>query len=171
MRKRVFYPKQKTGTTRALDYDSESISALDMRARVLLRGEAGKSLEDMNALSKLAPKDPDVFMTRARIYVKLKEYPAALADYTRVESLSPGDDRVIKEKVPVFFKMDKAQKALSALTAYGATHPDDVDALVLEARAHILLKAYHKAEQIIKRARTKRPLHAPVYLHGSSTGP
>ena len=164
--KESFLSKAEDEYTRALDYDSESISALDMRARVLLReGKPRKSLEDMNALSKLAPKDPDVFMTRARIYVKLKEYPAALADYTRVESLSPGDDRVIKEKVPVFFKMDQAQKALSALTAYGATHPDDVDALVLEARAHILLKAYHKAEQILKRARTKRPLHAPVYLY------
>jgi tetratricopeptide (TPR) repeat protein len=159
-----FLSKAEDEYTRALDYDSVSISALDMRARLLLReGKPRKSLEDMNALARLAPKDPDVFMTRARIQVKLKDYAAALADYARVESLAPGDDRVLKEKVPVFFEMDQPQKALAALTPYSAKHPDDVEAMVLEARAHILLKAYKKAE--LKRARAKRPLHAPAYLY------
>ncbi len=164
--KEGFLSKAEDEYTRALDYDSESIGALDMRARLLLReGKPRRSLEDMNALSRLAPKDPDVFMTRARIQVKLKDYAAALADYARVESLAPGDDRVLKEKVPVFFEMNQPQKALAALTPYSTTHPDDVDAMVLEARAHILLKAYQRAEQILKRARAKRPLHAPAYLY------
>ncbi|MGO9566081.1 MAG: tetratricopeptide repeat protein [Desulfomonilaceae bacterium] len=164
--KESFLSKAEDEYTRALDHDSESISALDMRARLLLReGKPRKALDDMNALGRLAPKDPDVFMTRARIHVKLKDYGAALADYARVESLTPGDDRVLKEKVPVFFEMDQPQKALAALTVYGSKHPDDVEVLVLEARTHILLKAYKKAEQILKRARAKRPLYAPAYLY------
>ncbi len=89
--KEGFLSKAEDEYTRALDYDSESFSALDMRARLLLReGKPRKALDDMNALSRLAPKDPDVFMTRARIHVKLKDYGAALADYARVESLTPG---------------------------------------------------------------------------------
>jgi tetratricopeptide (TPR) repeat protein len=164
--KEGFFSKAEDEYTRALGYDSESFSALDMRTRLLLReGKPRKALDDINALSRLAPKDPDVFMTRARIHVKLKDYGAALADYARVESLTPGDDRVLKEKVPVFFEMDQPEKALTALMAYGTKHPDDVEVLVLEARAHILLKAYQKAEQILKRARAKRPLHAPAYLY------
>lgn len=164
--KEGFLSKAEDEYTRALDHDSESFSALDMRARLLLReGKPRKALDDMNALSRLAPRDPDVFMTRARIHVKLKDSGAALADYARVESLTPGDDRVLKEKVPVFFAMDQPEKALTALTTYGTRHPDDVEVLVLEARAHILLKVYQKAEQILKRARAKRPLYAPTYLY------
>jgi regulator of sirC expression with transglutaminase-like and TPR domain len=83
-----------------------------MRARLLLReGKPRKALDDMNALSRLAPKDPDVFMTRARIHVKLKDSGAALADYALVEYLTPGDDRVLKEKVPVFFRINPKRRA------------------------------------------------------------
>ena len=171
--KEGFLSKAEDEYTRALDHDSESFSALDMRARLLLReGKPRKALDDMNALSRLAPKDPDVFMTRARIHVKLKDSGAALADYARVESLTPGDDRVLKEKVPVFFEMDQPEKALTALTTYGTKHPDDVEVLVLEARAHILLKAYQKAEQILKRARRKETtLCANIPVYGGGTGP
>lgn len=152
--------------TRALDHDPESISAFDMRARLLLReGKPRRALEDMNALSRLAPRDPDVFVTRARIHVKLKDYAAALADYGHAESLTPGDDRILKEKVPVYFEMNQPEKALATLIGDVTRHPDDIEVLVLEARAHILLKAYQKAEQILRQAQTKKPLYAPSYLY------
>jgi tetratricopeptide (TPR) repeat protein len=164
--KEGFLSKAEDEYTRALYYEPNSAVALDMRSKALLKaGKPRKALEDVNALAKLSRHDPEVFITRARIHVKLKDYLAALADYAQVELLSPKDERVLKEKVLVYFKTDQAQKALEALAANTAAKTDDVENLVLQARAHILLKNLSKADAILKQALSKKPSYAPAYLY------
>ncbi len=152
--------------TRALNFEPQSMAALEMRAKVRIKqGKPIKALEDTSALIRLSPDKPEAFLTRARIHVKLKEYQAALDDYSHVESLQPGDGSVVKEKVLVFFQTDNAQKALEVLSSLSARHPEDVEALALMARAYILLKNVPEAERILKQALAKNASYAPAYLY------
>ena len=164
--KEGFLIKAEDEYTRALHYDAQSSMALEMRAKLLLReGKPRKALEDANVLSRWDPDNPEVFLTRARINVKLKDYRAALADYGKVEAIMPGDDKVFEEKVLVFFKTNEPGKALEALSAYAIKHPGEVELLVLQARAHIVLKNYSEADRILKLALVKNPLYAPAHLY------
>lgn len=164
--KEGFLSKAEDEYTRALHYEPNSTVALDMRSKALLKaGKPRKALDDINALARLTRNDPEVFMTRAMIHVKLKNYPAALADYVQLENLSPGADRVLKEKVLVYFKMDQPQKALDALSGQIAKKTDDVEILVLQARAQMLLQNMSTADAILRQALNKKPLHAPAYLY------
>lgn len=156
--------------TRALNYEPNSALALEMRAKALLKGgKPRKALEDTNALVRLKPKEPEALLIRARIHVKLEEYASALADYTQVEALLPRDDGVRKEKVLVYFKAGHPQKALDSLANLSAHRPNDADTLILRARAHILLKNYANAQQILKAALTGEPLNPAAHLYTGVT--
>ena len=164
--KEGFLTKAQDEYTRALHYETQCAMALEMRAKLLLReGKPRKALEDANALSRLDPDNPKVFLTRARVNVKLKDYRAALADYGKVEAIMPGDDKVLEERVLVFFKTNEPGKALEALSGYAIKHPGEVELLVLQARAHIVLKNYVEADRILKLALAKNPSYAPAYLY------
>jgi len=151
--------------SRALHYEPGSVAALEMRAKVLLKqGKPREALDDLDALSKLEPDRPDIFIDRARIHVKLKEHDLALADYDRARSLLPEADHLTKEEVLVYLKTARPKKALEALSGRPEVPSDDAESLVLRARAHILLKRYPEAERILKRALFSDPSHAPAYL-------
>ena len=79
--------------------------------------------------------------------------------------IMPGDDKVLEEKVLVFFKTNEPGKALEALSGYAIKHPGEVELLVLQARAHIVLKNYVEANRILKLALGKNPTYAPAYLY------
>lgn len=164
--KEGFLTRAEDEYTRALHYDQNSRSALDMRAQVRLKGgKPREALNDLNELSRLEPQRPEIFMTRARIYMKLKEYAQAVADYRRAEELMQGDPDIIKEKVLVLFKTHQPAKALEGLSAYSAAHPGDDEALVLVARAHILLGNDAEGERVLKRVLARDPDHAPAHLY------
>jgi tetratricopeptide (TPR) repeat protein len=152
--------------TRALNYEPDLTLALEMRAKALVRGgKPRKALEDINALVRLRPNEPEAILTRARIHAKLEEYVPALADYTKVESLLPRDDRVLKEKVLVYFRTGQPQKALDSLSGYKSDRTDDTAILILRARAHILLKNYPSARQALKSALAREPLNPAAHLY------
>lgn len=164
--KEGFLGKAEDEYTRALHYESASTLALDARAKVLVReGKPRRALEDMDNLIRIVRDRPDYYMTRARVYVKLKDYASALEDYGKVLSLSPGDDRVMKEKVLVYFKTNQPQKALDVLSGFASRGGQDAEARVLQARAHILLKHYDKAERILNDVLRTVPGYAPAYLY------
>jgi len=141
-----------------------------MRAGVLLKeGKPRKALEDLNALTRLRPKDPEGFLLRARVHVKLEDYRAALSDFDHVDALAPGNDRVRKERVLVFFKTHQPKKALEALSA-SAAQPEDSETQILKARAHIFLKNYGEAEKILTSVLGKEPLNAPAHLYFGVVG-
>ncbi len=152
--------------TRALNYDTHSTMALELRSKALLKaGQPRAALADINSLARLARHDPDVFVTRARIHLKLKEYADALADYKTAAKLARDDDRIVKEKAQVFFKMDQPQKALEVLSLFTDKRGKDAAISVLQARAHILLKNYSKAERMLRHVPAGDPSHASALLY------
>ncbi len=152
--------------TRALHYEPESNTALHMRSKLLLKaGKPRAALDDAEALVRIARPRTEIFITRARIHARLEQYDDALKDYARAESLAPGDDRIRKEKVLIFFKTGRPERALEELSNSPALRTDDVQVMVLRARAHILLKDDRKAEQLLRQALAKEPDHAPAHLY------
>ena len=87
--KQGFFSKAEDELTRALHYNPHSASALEMRARLLMRaGKPTQALQDVNTLCMMARHRPEVFVMRARIHVGLKDYDQALKDYEMAERLS-----------------------------------------------------------------------------------
>ena len=152
--------------TRALHYEPGSHVALDLRAQVLSKqGKPKEALEDLKALNRMDPDRPDVLANRARVYMKLKEYGKALEDYERTETLTQGDAAILKEKVQLFFNTDRPALALNTLSRYLAAKPDDMDAVGLQARAHILMGKYDEADKILERVTAKNPSFAHGHLY------
>lgn len=164
--KQGFLSKAEDEYTRALHYENTLSKAVEARAEVRLKsGHPRKALEDADVLCELTPRNPEAFMLRARIHVKLKAHDAALKDYGVAESLLKGDERIRKEKVLVYFQIGRPEDALKALAGASNQPPDDVESLVLWARAHILLGNHEKADMGLKRVLVKDPQHAPAFLY------
>jgi tetratricopeptide (TPR) repeat protein len=164
--KEGFFTRAEDEYTRALHFDSQSTSALEQRAGVLIRqGKPRRALDDLNALIKLSPHRTDILRTRARLHVKLNDHPAALADFGRIEALNPGDDQALREKALVFIKTNRADKALQALGAQPSTRSEDAESQVLRARAYMLLKEYEKVQRILQATLQEHPQYAPAFLY------
>ena len=164
--KQGFLSKAEDEYSRALHYESTLSEAVEARAKVRLKsGQPRMALEDADTLCTMTPRNPDAFMLRARIHVKLKEHDAALKDYGIVESLLHGDERVRREKVLVYFQTNRPEKALQTLAGESNGPSDDVEDLVLWARAHISLGNYREADKSLKRVLLKNPRHAAAHLY------
>jgi tetratricopeptide (TPR) repeat protein len=151
--------------SRALYYDPVYPAALDKRAGVLLkRGKPREALADLDLLVRIEPQRPDVLVSRARLNMKLRQYDRSLEDYSRAESLVGGDEAIVKEKVQALFKTGRPGSALADISRYAAQHPDDFEGQILQARAHILLKDFAKAEAILRAVFARIPSCAPCYL-------
>jgi len=164
--KQGFPAKAEDEYTRALHYNPHSALALEMRAKALLRsGKPRQALADISALARMERHRPEIFRLRASIHVKLKDYAGALEDYAVIESLVGGDETIVKEKAQVFFLADQPRKALKALESYLVHHPSDIEALVLRARAHIMLKNEDQAERLLSDVLAMAPVDAAAHLY------
>ena len=152
--------------SRALYYEPDSIRAREMRSKALFHaGKPREALDDINELIRMAKNRADFHIARARIYTKLKEYDKAVADYRTSESIEPASPQVMKEKVFVLFSAGKPEAALKTLAAYPTENGQDIEAMVLQARAHIFMENLDTAEDILKLVLQRDPSRAPAYLN------
>ena len=138
--------------TRALNFDPYSALALEHRARLYLReGKPRKALEDIKAWSRIAPNNPDLYIFRAEVQIKLRDFESALADYTRAETLRP-DDLVRKQKTLLYIKIDKPEAALSAANRILVDRPEDLEALILAGRSQTQSNRFKSADALLRKA-------------------
>lgn len=164
--KQGYLSKAEDEYSRALHYEPGSIEALKMRAQALLHGgKPREALDDADELIRLTKNREDFYLSRARIYTKLKEYDKALDDYKKAEAMKPASPQLIKEKVFVLFSAGKPKEALKALGAYPADKAQDIEALILRVRAHIFMEDFDRAEEILKLVLQREPAHAPGHLY------
>lgn len=164
--KQGFLSRAEDEYSRALHCEPKSVEALEKRTQV--RFHAGKpraALEDANELIRQVRNRAEPFLTRARIYAKLKQYQKAIKDYKTAESLGPADAQTIREKVLVLFSAGKPEQALKALADYPADDREDVDGFILRARAHIFMGNYETADEILMEVMSREPSHAPAFLY------
>jgi tetratricopeptide (TPR) repeat protein len=68
----------------------QSESCFQQQAKnLLMKGKEGEALKLASAREAIFPKDPYVFLYRARAYFQLGEYESAIEDYRRAEALVP----------------------------------------------------------------------------------
>ncbi|MFH0959803.1 MAG: tetratricopeptide repeat protein, partial [Pseudomonadota bacterium] len=154
------YLKAHDEYTRALVHDPVYFPALASRANVFLKeGKPRKAIEDLDVLIKLNPERPESFILRAGVHSKMRDYLAALADFTKAETLRPDDERLRRERVALYLKINKPQQALELLSTSQQT-AEDADALLLLARAQILSKNWKNAVGILGEIDSKWPNNA-----------
>ncbi len=138
--------------TRALNFDPYSALALEHRARLYLReGKPRKALEDIKTWSRISPNNPDLYIFRAEVQIKLRDFESALADYARAETLRP-DDLVRKQKTLLYLKIDKPEAALSAANKILESRPEDLEALILAARSQTQSNRFKSADALLRKA-------------------
>ena len=143
--------------TRALNFDPHSALALEHRSRLYLReGKPRKALEDIKTWSKISPNNPDLFIFRAEVQIRLRDFESALADYSRAEALRP-DDMVRKQKTLLYLKIDKPDAALSAANKILQDRPEDLGALILAARSQTQSNRFKLADSLLKKALKLNP--------------
>ena len=99
------------------------------------------------------------------MHLKLREFDQALKDYERVESGKHDDTGILKEKVHLLFQMGMPGKAAEVLAPYLARYPDDLQGLILQARAQISLGEIDRALQTINRVLRKAPRNAVAHMY------
>lgn len=138
--------------TRALNYDPHFASALEHRSRLYVReGKPRKALEDIRVWSRISPSNPDLYVFRAEVQIKLRDFESALADYARAEALRH-DDQIRKQRILLFLKTDRPDMALSSAKKILDENPEDLGALVLTARSLIQLGELKRAEATLNKA-------------------
>lgn len=158
--------------TRALRHNRYSTLALDRRSRALIKqAKPRQALQDIDALARLKRLDPEIFMTRARINLKLNEYKAALNDFAMVEKLLPPSekDKVIRERAMVYLKMGEAHKALETLEKHTKGSSRRHEAMTLKARALLKLKRVDEARRLLSYTIEKNPAYPAAYLTQGET--
>lgn len=164
--KQGFFSKAEDEYSRALHYNPYSTFAREMRAKAFLRsGRPRKALDDVNELARLERHRPELFLLKARIHAKLKEYGEALRNYDDAGKLMKDSGVIAKEKAQVNFKAGQPAKALETLTAYLEKNPDDLDAKVLSARAQIELNQVKEAEKKLASVLATKPTHPGAHLY------
>lgn len=151
--------------SRALNYDPQSALALERRARLYVReGKPRKALEDIKTWSRISPNNPDLYIFRAEVQIKLRDFEAALADYSRAEALKP-DDQIRKQKTLLYLKIEKPDLAYSAASKILEDRSEDLGALILSARSNIQLNRFKLAEAELKKALRINPTFAETSLY------
>jgi tetratricopeptide (TPR) repeat protein len=161
--KEGFLSKAEGEYTRALFHNPLYSVALEKRSRVRLKlGRPSEALADIESLCRLEPKRADLFITKAGIHVGLGEFAKAIDDYDRAGMLGGDPDAVVKAKVKVLLATGDPKKALETLRMYREGRPDDVEACLLQARAHILLSDLGVAEKLVREASALAPANPAV---------
>jgi tetratricopeptide (TPR) repeat protein len=109
------------------------------------------------------PANPDLFVRRATLFRAARQWKQAGADLDRAASLSPGLPDVDLVRAHLHFDTGNPKAAMNAASRFLGRQPQNVDALLVRARARATLGLAHAAAADYTLALDKRP--APdVYI-------
>jgi Tfp pilus assembly protein PilF len=78
-----------TSGTRGLSSEEKAALYINAAAGAMSDGQPVTALQDLAQAEKIAPKMPEIFHTRALVYVKKGEFPQAIAAAKRAVELNP----------------------------------------------------------------------------------
>lgn len=91
------------------------------------------------------PNNPDLYIKRAKIYLGLKEYNAALGDSKLAIKLDSSQASYYLNLVDVYYAMNNTRSAKETLLAIEKKFPDNSEALLKLAELYYLVKQYQEA--------------------------
>lgn len=109
------------GTARAQELDVQN--QIDNGIALSEAGDLTGALQVFGRLTIAAPLEPDVWYNRAVVYMRMAEWPLALADLNRCLELRPEDDWATLDKGLVLMETGRLADALTQLTAARRLNP------------------------------------------------
>lgn len=108
------YKEALSACDEAISIDSKSASALGSRALVYLRlNEIEKSLEDINQVIKIEPKNGRAYAFRGNVYADFKkDYSKAISDFTEAITLEPKEADWYNSRGWAYGNINEIEKAL-----------------------------------------------------------
>lgn len=132
--------------SRAIELDPANASYPYHRARLYMKqGEKLKALEDYSISIQLREL-PNILDLRADLYMDLKQYDKAIADFSRISELVPDPGNAFAEmkRGHCYFRKKEYENALKDYMHCTAIRPNDY-AYVWCGHAYLRLKEYDKA--------------------------
>lgn len=97
----------------------------------MVAGAPEASIVALTNAIKLAPRDPDLKVDRARAYMLTDKWTEAEADLDAAIGLSPGDETALAQRARVMLEVDRLDEAWRDVSAALLRTPRNVDILVL----------------------------------------
>lgn len=116
-----------------------------------------EALADLEAYSRLEPKNPIPYKTKAGIHKQLNKYDEALADYDRAIELMPGDYSNYMSRALVFVHMKRYEDALRDYKQVIDAVKDDDEALRKRSEVYVLMGRLEDALADLDRAHVVDP--------------
>jgi len=126
-------------------------------------GDLQEQIDSASARIKADPGNAALYFHRAELYREHEEWPAASADYDRVEQLAPGNDAVHLGRAKLLQAMGLHEAAHGELNQFLAARPDNIDGLVTRARVREQLGQHALAAEDFARAIEHDPTPEPEF--------
>lgn len=131
------YQVSKRYLTRAIDIDDKFLSGWKWRA--IVNDELGlfdESLSDFSAAISLDPANDDLYVRRARVFKKKKEYEACLEDLLLAKDFNPTNYRIPFYTGQVFAELNQADNAIEEFSKALELRPNYGEALIGRAQVY-----------------------------------
>jgi tetratricopeptide (TPR) repeat protein len=96
----------------------------------LLAADPEQARGAFDAALKFTPRDPDLFIDRARADAEMKRFPAAIEDLDSALTLAPGSADALIYRASAYRQEGELQKAAADVEAALKAVPDDVEGLL-----------------------------------------
>jgi predicted Zn-dependent protease len=148
-------------------------------ALALLAGSVGRAhpeiddaLARLNAQLAAAPGDAALYLERGELYARHEDWVAAEANYLRAAELSPDLPRLNTLRGALALATGNPLEARLHLNRALRQTPDDVESLILRARAHVALHSTEAAQLDYAAALARAAAPAPeLFLEQASVLP
>ncbi|MBQ4404699.1 MAG: tetratricopeptide repeat protein [Selenomonadaceae bacterium] len=142
----------------AIKFDPKNFGVYFFRAGVLNTDNRAKKIFDYNKAIILNPNQANLYTSRGNNYENLKDYPAALKDYTRAIELDPKDTWALKQRADLYCKkLNEPVRAVEDYSRIIKLEPEDGFAYMGRGDAYASLKNYSQAVKDYTTATTIAP--------------
>ncbi len=124
---------------------------------LIARGEYEQGIEKLNGAIDIEPAKADLYLYRAAIWHRLKEYARAAADMTRAIELAPNNPALFAQRARLWSTAHEYDKALADFSAAIERAPDDVEMYCDRGRAWMEKHDYDKAMADFQKAMDLAP--------------
>ena len=130
-------------------------------SQAFAHGDLHDRIVEITAQIARQPANADLIFKRAELNRQHEDWPAALADYAKVDAITPGLPGVHFGRGSILLAQGKTAAAIAALDLGLAAAPENVEALATRARAHVALGDVDAAVADYDRALSLAPRPEP----------
>jgi len=120
-------------------------------------------IDDLTHRIEATPEDATLYLKRAERYRAIRQWEAALADFTHAEQLTPRLDDIPLGRGILLYDAGRFSESLAELDAFLVTHSNHVEARVTRARAYVATGRPAKAAADFDVAIATAPSPRPEY--------